>query len=128
MSDQARKILPINQILALLLVALVVYLAVDFGRQVGISRQRREELRRLEQDIQTTQAEAQELAEQYQYATSPRAAEEWALHNGLGRPGETLVMFVGSTTAAAPAMDRTVKENAPRSPREAWWDLFFGTR
>jgi hypothetical protein len=123
------RVLPFNQLLLILIGALVLYLVVDFGRQVGVSHQRREELHQLELKVESAQAETVALQEQYNYATSPQAAEEWARRNGLTKPDEVLAVFVGDSTDSYHAGEKRPKAStSPTSPREAWWDLFFGTR
>lgn len=127
--DKARRVLPFNQILLILMGILLLYLMVDFGRQVAVSRQRREELAEIEREIEAATQESAELDSQLSYVSSPEAAEAWARPNGWTRPDEVLVVFVGPTTdSAASGQGRDEARTSSESPRDAWWDLFFGTR
>jgi hypothetical protein len=115
--------------LLILMGVLVLYLVVDFGRQVGVSHQRREELRQIEYSIMAANEEGAQLLGELEYATSPEAAEAWARRNGLTRPGEVLVVPVGpSEDSEAPVEQQPEAGAAFDQPREAWLHLFFGTR
>ncbi len=124
-----RKASFITQIVLLLMAILFMYLIVDFGRQVGVSRQRQEELRLLDMEIQAEKAEIESLGKELEFASSPEAVEAWARRRGMTRPGERLVVFLGGSLgepsqAEAPSAGRSRVD----SPREEWLDLFFGTR
>ena len=129
-----QRLIPLNQILLILMGILVVYLMVDFGRQVGLSHQRRQELDQIEQQIQAALTERSDLEGQLAQATSSEAVEAWARRNGLTRENEVLVVFFGgpprepSIPLLAQGSPFARPEALPASPREAWWDLFFGTR
>jgi hypothetical protein len=127
--DKTRWALPFNQILLILMGVLLLYLVVDFGRQVGVSYQRREELRQLDQKILAAEQESFELDRQWQYINSPDAAEAWARANGWTRQDEVLVVFVGpSPESAEEELGGEQAGTDFHTPRDAWWDLFFGTR
>jgi cell division protein FtsL len=129
MGLRARRLLPFNQILLVLMALLILYLVVDFARQVGVSYQRREDLKQIEQSIDSAQARMEGLQSQLEYATSPAAAEQWARREGLTRPDEVLVIFVGPAATSEPAGEKKPADSTRfNSPRDAWWDLFFGTR
>jgi cell division protein FtsL len=126
---KARRLLPLNHILLVLMAVLILYLVVDFARQVGVSYQRREELKQIEQSIDNAQARMEDLQGQLAYATSPAAAEQWARRDGLTRPNEVLVVFVGPAASSAPVGEKKTQDSTRfNSVRDAWWDLFFGTR
>lgn len=129
MTDKVRSTPLINQLLLILMVIMLVYLVVSFARQVGISYQRSEELDRIEQEIDAATEEYARLQQRLDYVRSPEALERWARRHGWTKPNEVLVVPVGGqaespSAAQAPAETR----NKLDSPRNAWWDLFFGTR
>lgn len=128
-ASKERKASLISQIALLLMAILFLYLIVDFGRQVGVSRQRQEELRLLEAEIQAEKAEIANLEEDLEFASSPEAVEAWARRRGMTRPGERLVVFFGGSLGE-PSEQEQPPSGPPRSdsPREEWLDLFFGTR
>ena len=130
MTDRlVRKTLPFSQILLILVGILLLYLLVDFGRQVGVSRQRREELRQLEHELSIAQQRQAELKRTLEYAQSDAAVEEWARKNGLAKIGEVPVVLIAPPADASSQALRVFDgDTRPLSPREAWWDLFFGTR
>ncbi len=124
-----RRLIPLNQILLILMGILVVYLMVDFGRQVGVSHQRRLELDQIEQQIEAALAEKSELEDQLAWAASPEAVEAWARRNGLTRENEVLVVFLGEPSGLPDQASPLARPKTPAtSTRAAWWDLFFGTR
>jgi cell division protein FtsB len=127
--QEARRVLPFSQLLLILMGILVVYLAADFVRQVAVNHQRQEELRQIGQDIERAKRETVELEGQLEYANSPDAVEEALRPQGLTREDEVLVVLVGAP--GDPLPDEEQESNTETefgSPREAWWDLFFGTR
>jgi len=129
MTAKLYKLIPLNQILLILMGILVVYLMVDFGRQMGVSRQRREELDQIEQKIDMTLAERGDLENQLGGATSPEAVEAWARRNGLTRENEVLVVFLGGPTGPTTSGDESSsRADSGQSPRDAWLALFFGRR
>lgn len=128
-ASKVRKASPISQLALLLMAILFMYLIVDFGRQVGVSRQRREELRLLEVEVQAETAEIQKLEADLVLASSPEAVEAWARRRGMTRPGERLVVFFGGSLGEPAELEKTPTNRATiDSPRDEWLDLFFGTR
>jgi hypothetical protein len=125
---KARRTLPTNQILLLLMGIVIAYLAADFARQVAISHQRREELLQVEQKIETILEEGQRLGEKRTYIQSPQAAEEWARQNGWAKEGEQPIVIVGPQQPAFPDESGEEEAQGTVSPRQAWWELFFGKR
>jgi cell division protein FtsB len=125
--DKNRKVLPFTQILLILMGIFVAYLVVNFGRQVGVSHQRRQELQQVEDQITAARQERAELEQQLDHAESDAAVREWALPNGLIKPDEVRVVI--PSLEPVPAAEQDSEAGAgPDSPRETWWDLFFGTR
>jgi hypothetical protein len=126
---QVRKALPLHPLPLILMVGVLLYVGLGFFQQAGVSKQRREELYQIEQEIATAQEELIQLEADLAYAQSPQAAEEWAREIGWARPDEVPVVVVAprEDQARGAAEDR-VGDLGPDSFREAWWDLFFGQR
>jgi cell division protein FtsB len=123
---RVRRALPINQLLLLVMSFLILYLVVDFGRQVVSSRHRREELQQIEQSIQAAQQKTEQLKDRLLYAQSPQAAEEWAREQGWAKKGEVPVVIIAPASSETPAAGAVPQANPVTSnPRQAWWDLFF---
>ncbi len=126
---KARRRILINQFLLLLMGIVIVYLMADFARQLAVHYQRREELRQLDAEIELALQKQQDLEMRRAYVQSPQAAEEWARENGLAKEGEQSVVIVAPESAAAlPSEEDAGAGPAPVSPRDSWWDLFFGRR
>jgi hypothetical protein len=124
-----RRALPISQLLLLLMGILIAYLVADFGRQVIVSYQRQEELRRIESDIEAARQETQWLRDRLNYAQSPKAAEAWARTQGWAKQDEVPVVVIAPPAAVSPGADEGAQQNLePLSHRDAWWSLFFGER
>lgn len=119
----------INQVLLFLMAAVLLYLAISFLRQVGVSYQRREELHRLEQDVDVLEQKILQLEAEREYLNSDEALREWGLTQGLVDPEEQLVVTVGESPVPASGAGESLEEGRnPGPPREMWWDLFFGRR
>jgi cell division protein FtsB len=120
---------PINQVLFLLMVIVLVYLVVDFGRQVVVSRQRQEELKQIERDIESAQEDTRRLEARLNYVRSPQAAEAWAREQGWVKSDEIPVVLVAPAASTSTDTDKDVQEELrPLTHREEWWALFFGER
>lgn len=121
--------LSLSQVLLLLMGILMVYLVVDFGRQVIASHQRREELQRLDVLVTNAQAEKAALEKRVEYDASPQAAEAWAREQGWVKPDEVPVVLVAPQASPSSAAPKGAVPNAgSTSSPQAWWDLFFGDR
>jgi hypothetical protein len=119
----------INQVLLFLMAAVLLFLAISFLRQVGVSYQRREELHRIEQDGQVLEQEILQLEAEREYLNSDAALRAWGLTQGLVDPEEQLVVTVGESAAPASDAGESLEEGQnPGAPRDVWLDLFFGTR
>jgi cell division protein FtsL len=116
-------------VLLILMAAVLLYLGLSFIGQVSVSRQRKEELRQLEDEIAAAREAKAALEARQDYAWSDAAVEKWARENGMTRPDEVPVVVVAPP--AAQTAGRTQNPSPDTrfdSPREAWWDLFFGRR
>jgi len=126
---KVRNSLPIVRILLVLMGVLALYLLANFVRQVAISQQRRSELSDLEQAIADAQEERAELEEALTYAQSDAAVDEWARKIGWARPYEVSVVVIAPAASTSPGEEGSPEGGSgPALPRDAWWDLFFGTR
>ena len=124
-----RRLSFINQLLLLLMGIVMLYLLADFGRQLAVYYQRRQELRQVEAQIAAAEQEKLALEEQRSYALSPVAAEQWARENGWAQEGEQTVVIVGQGAQEQLAPEERVDTNPDgTSPQSTWWDLFFGER
>ena len=130
MSDRKLHVtFPSSQIVLILLGILILYLAVDFGRQVIISQQRRNDLREVQAQMGASLQRQAELKKQLEYSQSNAAAEAWARDQGWVKANEVPVVIVapsdasGSTTQGGEAGG-----SASDSILNQWWDLFFGNR
>ncbi len=124
----ARTTLPFSHFLLILGGVLILYLVANFGRQVGISYQRRQELKQIEQQIESARQEKAALEKELSYAQSPQAAEAWAREQLWSKPDEVAVMVLAPPANELPAGQEEAKETPKPDPRDAWWDLFFGAR
>jgi hypothetical protein len=126
---RSHRALAINQVLLLLIVLLLVYLVVDFGRQVVSSYQRQEELRGIERAIESAQNDTRLLEARLNYAESAQAADAWAREQGWAKPDEVPVLVIAPPASSSSTTDGSEQTNSDLlSHREAWWDLFFGER
>lgn len=119
----------VNQLALLLMGILIVYLVVDFGRQVIVSRQIQHELAAIEWDIEQAQVRTEGLQRRLAWARSPGAAEAWAREQGWTQPDEVTIDIVAREAAPTPAVEVVAhQELSLNSARDAWWDLFFGNQ
>ena len=129
MTDKVRNTPLINHLLLILMAIMLVYLVVSFARQVSISYQRSEELHRIEEEIGVAKEEYVRLQEHLSYVKSTEALEIWGRRHGWTKPNEVLVVPVGGRTESSSAVPDALEESKEwDSSRDAWWDLFFGTR
>jgi hypothetical protein len=125
----ARKSLPLGQLLIVIAVAVAIYLLVDFGQQVQVSNERREELERIQQKIAAAEEQQIRLEEELVYVQSGEIVEEWARQNGFAKPGEVPVVVVAPPGDSSPLTEQGSEDpTRPSSIRETWWSLFFGNR
>jgi cell division protein FtsB len=123
-----RKTLPISQVLLILAGLLVLYMLLGFGRLIRVYQQQRQELQQLDQKIVLAQQEQAELEKTLKYAQSDAATDGWARSNGLAKPGEVPVVVIAPPAGPSLPMNENLEGTNPGSPRDAWWDLFFGPR
>ena len=120
----------INQVLVVLLGAMLLYLVVSFIHQVNVSRQQLEELDRIEQKIEVELEKSKELEELREYVESDEVVEWWARTNAWAKPDEVVIATVGDNTepSSPDAHTGPQESTSAGAPRDAWWDLFLGIR
>jgi hypothetical protein len=109
--------------------AVLVYLAVSFVMQTGVSLDLEDKVQRLDQGITAAKGANAELEKRLEYVSSDDAAEEWARQNGWARSDEVLVVVLAPDAGGSPG-DRFQQDQGTRpvSNRDTWLDLFFGER
>jgi cell division protein FtsB len=117
----------ISQLLLILMGTILLYLVVNFGRQVAVSYQQGQELAQIQEKVKLAKEQNQQLYDYLDYANSDSAAEAWAREQGWAKAGEVPVIVVAPSAAEAPTIESPPQES-PASYRQAWWELFFGTR
>jgi len=130
MNDEKIRRTPfVNQLLLIVMGAMLVYLVVSFARQVTISHQESAELSRVNDEIHQVVVAKAQLEEYAEYIRSSEGLERWARQQGWTRPNEVKVVAVGGRTEEPPRKQEIV-ENGKKadSPQGAWWDLFFSTQ
>ena len=116
-----------NQLLLILLAALLVYLVVSFARQVGASQQRRRELQDVQSAIDAVEQDNEELAQYLEHTQSDAAVEKWMRTHGAARDDQVLVVPVGWGEMQVQGEREDSETGAVQTPsRSSWWDLFFG--
>lgn len=116
-----------SQLLLILMGIVLLYLVVSFGRQVAVSHQRSQELAQIQEKVKLAEQQNQELHNYLDYAQSAPAAEAWARQQGWAKAGEVPVIVVDPLTVETPTIE-PLQQVSPASYRQAWWELFFGTR
>ena len=124
-----RGAIPYRLILSLLIGAVLLYLAVSFVMQIGVSLDLQDKVRRLDKDITAAEQANAALEARLDYVSSDDAAEEWARQNGWAKPDEVLVVVLAPEAEGPPPDGRQQEEEVrPITNRESWWNLFFGER
>ena len=120
---------PAGQIVLALMAILVLYLAVDFGRQIIVSQQRRSELREVRAQIDNSLGRQVELKKQLEFGQSDAAAEAWAREQGWVKENEVPVVIV-SPAGAGDSATQGSRAGSPAadSVLDKWLELFFGNR
>jgi hypothetical protein len=130
MTDRkARRAWSLRHLLLIMMGAMILYLGAGFAQKVGLSLERRDDLRLLEEQIVMAQQQEAALAVELEYMQSAAAAEAWARENGWAREDEVAVVVVAPPSAAPLSSRGGLRTGLePSSIREQWWDLFFGRR
>jgi cell division protein FtsB len=121
---------PLTQFIAIVVISISVFLAVDFARRMATIYRIKNEAVRLEEEVVTARANGEALEARLRYVQSDAYVEEiartqlkWAL------PGETVVVVMATPQAVvAPPSDNLYTSPdmpPPETPWQAWWFLFF---
>ncbi|MCL7452346.1 MAG: hypothetical protein M8467_04790 [Anaerolineae bacterium] len=117
----------LRHLLLIAMGAMILYLGAGFVQKVGLSLERREDLRLLEEQIVRAEYEEASLEAELEYVKSAAAAEAWARENGWARKDEVAVVVVAPPSTAPLGSSGGVRAGLePSSFRDQWWDLFFG--
>jgi cell division protein FtsB len=117
----------LSHLLLILMGTILLYLVVNFGRQVATSYQRGQELQQIRERVKVAEERNQELRDYFEYVKSDAYTEAWARDIGWAKAGEVPVIVIGPSAVESPVLELLPQE-LPASYRQAWWDLFFGTR
>jgi cell division protein FtsL len=126
--EKTRSTSLMNQILLLLMVAMLLYLFASFARQVTVSLERQKELEKVDQQVAAELEIREQLEADLAHALSSAAVDEWAHKNLWGPEGEVIVA-PARDNEMLPRDSQMAPEDTERSdsPQNDWWDLFFGT-
>jgi cytoskeletal protein RodZ len=116
-----------KQVILILMATVLLYLVANFGRQVAVSYQQGRELEQIQAKVSLAKEQNQVLLDYLAYAQSDSAAEAWAREQGWAKSGEVPVVVIAPSTVEIPTLESPAQES-PASSRQAWWELFFGTR
>ncbi len=116
-----------RQLLAILAIAAVIYLALDFGKRLETWSELVRAEEQLERDVALGEAHQADLKDQLAWLKRPEAAEWIArYYYGYARDGDNVVIPQKIPAASAPL---PVPITPPPAPKD-WWqqilDLFFG--
>jgi hypothetical protein len=128
-NEKSRRTPLMNQMLLVLMVAMLIYLVVSFAHQVTISHQQTAELNQLEEKIRISATERAQLEGYLEYLWSSEALDLFGRLFGWTRPDEQLVVPFGMEAEVPPPEPRSLEDvNALGSPQDAWQELFFNTQ
>lgn len=125
MDVKPRRIPLLNHLLVVLITALVVYLVVDFGKQVADSNAHDDELQEAEAAVAAASEETARLEAEYARALSSDAVEQFGRDMGYARDNEVPVV-VPNLPALSPSEEGDSQPGEAETYHRAWWDLFFG--
>lgn len=125
---RTRSTLSLSRFLLIVMGIVLLYLVASFVRQVAISHQAARELEQIEARQTAAAQENERLNAYLVYARSNPAVEKWARDQGWAKAGEVPVVVVAPRSQATPAPAGPAPAASPASYRQAWWELFFGTR
>lgn len=127
-AKEGQRTLSLNPLLVVIVGTILLYLVVNFGRQVAVSHQREAELQRVQEQIAATETRQQELRLYLDSVKTDSAAEEWARIQGWAKEGEVPVIVVAPPATAPAVPEDALPPASPASYRQQWWELFFGSR
>jgi hypothetical protein len=128
MTDRkARRAWSLRHLLLIMMGAMILYLGAGFAQKVGLSLERRDDLRLLEGQIAQAKQQEAALSAELEYMRSSAAAEAWARENGWAREDEVAVVLVAPPSSDPLSSREGMRASLePASIRQQWWELFFG--
>jgi hypothetical protein len=119
------------QLIAIVVLTLVVFLIVDFGRRTTAGYYVSQAEKDLRTEIDTEISLRQDLEARRDYVTSDEFVEKWAReHAHMVRPGDQPMILVTPQVVNIPLPEALPTGAASLSPEPAWhdwWRLFFET-
>ena len=122
---------PLAQFVAIIALSISIFLIVDLGRRAAANYRIQREAERLTQEVEAAKRYQAKLLAQRTYAASDLYVEEIA-RNELkwAKPDETVMVVIPTyeeTAGSSSRISETRQGNSlPRTPQQAWWQLFFG--
>lgn len=121
---------PFAHFIAIVVITISLFLAVDFARRTAATYQIKNEATRLEEEAAAIRARHQALQARLSYVQSDAYVEEIARTRlKWAREGEIAVVVMASPqTISPPAPDQqpaVANSTSARSPWQAWWLIFF---
>ncbi len=119
------------QAVAIVVLTIVVFLIVDFGRRTATGYYVSQAEKQLQVDIKTQLQLKKELEERREYISTDAYVEQWAREEGqMVHPGDRPIILVTPDTpstipSAVPAA--TPADEVPVPNWHSWWRLFFDT-
>jgi cell division protein FtsB len=116
---------------AIVVLTIVVFLIVDFGRRTATGYYVSQAERQLQVDIKAQLQLKKELEERREYISTDAYVEQWAREEAqMVHPGDRLIILVTPDTpstlpSAVPAVPPADKVPVPNW--HYWWRLFFDT-
>ena len=102
------------------IVAAVAGVVLSFSQQVGLARENRIEIARLERAIDDIETRNRDLAERLEYVQSDEYVEQWARESmKMGRPDEIVVIPVAESDEVAASVPQ--RGPSPEAEVRPFW-------
>jgi cell division protein FtsB len=125
---QGQLSISVTQIVAILAVAVSLFLVIDFGRRAAANYRMNGEVLQLEKEIAAERERQQRLLAEIAYVQSDAYIEKVAREElKWGRVGEiqVVIMATPQAPAVAPTPTSALEPRPAREHWEEWWDFFF---
>ena len=121
---------PLTHFIAIIVITIALFLAVDFARRTAATYNIKNEAVRTAEEVSAAQARHQALQRRLRYVQSDAYVEEIARTQlKWVRPGEIAVVVMATPQPtplpAAQAESTPADIPPPQSPWQAWWLRFF---
>ncbi|MDM8520411.1 hypothetical protein QUF64_10215 [Anaerolineales bacterium HSG6] len=119
------------QVVVVLILAIVLFLVVDLGRQAAANYQVQREADLLSQQLTLAKDHQNELLARRSYVASDLFVEQVARQElKWAKSGETVLVILPPTEKKQPFMNKKAATmqtvNTSQTPPQAWWRIFFG--